>query len=485
MADTRSIEAKRMHTFENVAIFSVLAIVVVYICLNYYEHPWYYTQRYLFVALDFLPDMVNQVLFAWQPKAADMIPMVANDLVFHAKDYSQYYIGNEVGIRKKIQMDRLTLTMFAPYAIVPIFWMIVKEFKVNRSQIKGLGEKGGVSALYRYAKSQAEIWPYIKPVVNVMDDMVSDVSLDNGWYALSKLPLDWMEERGLLKVITAKKRRELLTVKQRAEFSLDRRKAYKELMENLGPVWSGIDALDFNYKCVLAVLVSQVFGQIAKSRLLNRKLCNYYESKKSPESKKREAALLESIQKEVDGILEKYRKSFELPYFDETQFDEPFDPIMASFRQLSSEVDMYNKGAAFIEEVLLKHAYVKTVLFALYERSWVYGVLASAEFLWVKTVDRDLWYILSQQGRTSSFIEVSGCWAHYLAESAYGFRTLMPQMEEGLRSLDFDLWSTHDNVIAHGVWDNQSKWDKLVPDAMGKAGALPRGPQGINASKVV
>ena len=44
------------------------------------------------------------------------------------------------------------------------------------------------------------------------------------------------------------------------------------------------------------------------------------------------------------------------------------------------------------------------------------GVLASAEFLWLKPVDRQLWFMLNSIGRRTPFVEVSAPYAHWLVE---------------------------------------------------------------------
>ena len=42
-----------------------------------------------------------------------------------------------------------------------------------------------------------------------------------------------------------------------------------------------------------------------------------------------------------------------------------------------------------------------------------HGVVASAEFLWLKTIDRDLWYALNGAGRRQFHVESAGVFAHY------------------------------------------------------------------------
>ncbi len=484
-ASQQGMEGQREERMELIVLASLFFLALVWFLMNYYQYAWYHFNVYFFMGLDFIPKEVNRWLFFWYPTASDFIPLAAKDLVFHSNDYFDYYINNEVGIRKKDTMDKIGLFVVLPFAFIMVAYNLFKELKRETNQIKRPSERSKVSALYRYAMSQADIWPYIKPVVNIMGEMVNQKDLDTGWYALSEIPLGWMKRHELLKIIKRKKRRELLTVRERAQFSLDRPKAYKVLRENLGDVWTNMDDLNFNYRCVLAVIVPHVFGRVSMSRLINRKLCVYHESGKSKAAEAESEALLEEIKADVDKILDMHKSAFEIPYFEAGEFDDPYDPILSSFEELDSEKDMFDKGEACVKDVLLRHCYVKTVMFALMERTWTYGVLASAEMIWIKKIDRDLWYVISQQGRTSAFAEVCGAWSHYLAEDSYGFRTLMPQLDEGLRALDYDLWSTHDNAIPHEKWDDQSKWDRLVPDAVGKGSKLPKSPSGVNTSKVV
>lgn len=62
------------------------------------------------------------------------------------------------------------------------------------------------------------------------------------------------------------------------------------------------------------------------------------------------------------------------------------------------------------------HAYVLTMMASMLELARSDGVLATAEFLWLKAVDRRLWYMLNSVGRKTAFPEVGGPFAHWLIE---------------------------------------------------------------------
>ncbi|MDO5538311.1 MAG: hypothetical protein Q4F72_12390, partial [Desulfovibrionaceae bacterium] len=59
-----------------------------------------------------------------------------------------------------------------------------------------------------------------------------------------------------------------------------------------------------------------------------------------------------------------------------------------------------------------------TFLLALYERARTRGVLATPEFLWLRPVDRQLYYLCNNVGRRTAWPEIAGVWAHYQAETA-------------------------------------------------------------------
>ena len=472
MAQSDNTELKQQ-TFEHFAILVGLLVIAILVCMFYYQHPWYYTNLYLYKTLSLIPEGVLKYMFIWSSET-DVIHDIHKHLVVHGEHYSDYYTKGGAGYKAQLDINTVTVRLFWVFPVVFLIYRIYKESKRIASPIPPPGGRkrffglfGNLfivkqQAMYAYAESQKEIWPFIKPVVSKMKSMVDNPNLDNEWYALAKLPLTWMLDHDLTQKIVTKKVRKIFTRRQKSQFTLVRERAFPVLKENVGPLWEGLDKLDFNYRCVLAVIVPHIFGKTKMSRLIKRKLCNLHDSDSSITAKQREE-LRFSIEKEVNEILELHKSAFEIPYFIDTEFDEPYDPLVSSFEELDSEKDMFDKGEELVKDTLLTHAYVKTVFFSLLEKSWTYGVLASAEMLWIKTVDRQLWYVMSQQGRTSAFVEIVGCWDHYQSEKTFGFRTLMPQVREAFRGLDYELYCTHESYVPHERFDDSAKWDKLVP----------------------
>ncbi|HDR9140939.1 hypothetical protein WK80_16095 [Burkholderia multivorans] len=63
-----------------------------------------------------------------------------------------------------------------------------------------------------------------------------------------------------------------------------------------------------------------------------------------------------------------------------------------------------------------KHAYVYTIMYAMLNDARSLGVLPSNELRWLRVVDRRLWLVINNVGRTVAWTEVSGVYGHYVHE---------------------------------------------------------------------
>ncbi len=83
-----------------------------------------------------------------------------------------------------------------------------------------------------------------------------------------------------------------------------------------------------------------------------------------------------------------------------------------------------------------QHAYENTVLVrALNTAREEGGVLAPAQFLWLRGVDRMLWYPLNNLGRQSYHMEALGAICHYKAEKMAQRPIPRPKMEDAVKSI--------------------------------------------------
>ena len=90
-------------------------------------------------------------------------------------------------------------------------------------------------------------------------------------------------------------------------------------------------------------------------------------------------------------------------------------------------------------KVVHSHAYVYTVMMSMLELARTDGVLASADFIWLKPKERRLWYVLNTVGRQTPFTESAGPFAHWLAERELRRKIHTPMVDEAAEGLQIAL----------------------------------------------
>lgn len=94
---------------------------------------------------------------------------------------------------------------------------------------------------------------------------------------------------------------------------------------------------------------------------------------------------------------------------------------------------------------LLKHPYPRTLLMALLIESRQMGVLPSSNFIWLKPLDRALWYPLNTAGRKVPFMEAAGVFNQMQAEEvAWDNNSVLtaPHVEDAVKALQRYLEET-------------------------------------------
>jgi hypothetical protein len=90
-----------------------------------------------------------------------------------------------------------------------------------------------------------------------------------------------------------------------------------------------------------------------------------------------------------------------------------------------------------IEKYASKHAYINTAMFRILLWSRKNGgVFASAEFRWLKPIDRTLWYVLNNCGRRSYHTEGAGAISHFNAENISDQSLIEPEVDEAVEGLE-------------------------------------------------
>ncbi|MFN3700454.1 MAG: type IV secretion system protein [Alphaproteobacteria bacterium] len=105
-----------------------------------------------------------------------------------------------------------------------------------------------------------------------------------------------------------------------------------------------------------------------------------------------------------------------------------------------------------------QHAYVTTALL----RALTYareegGVLAPAQFVWLRGYDRILWYPLNNLGRQSFHMEALGAMSHYVAEKRTSRPIPVPKVEGAVESIKSYIQSTRVRPIPALDYSNSKK----------------------------
>jgi hypothetical protein len=566
-------------------ILAVCALLVPY-ALSFFDEDtfalWYYSNYWYFSAMNKMPDWVLDWIFFWfnhfnHTKPSMLIDLISKDLAFHANDYFEYY--NQIKPTKIAQINLFQKQTLAVYTAgflilyllskiketantssngVPIdvsgsyylikYWLSFKgvvyilfyivtiplfftpQIKKTKERLHPVLSNDGYiknKLAYRFIRKQSEfVWVYSKPFANICH-RIAKTGVYTDWYAMAKMPFEWLKENDCL-IIEKRPKRTSLVKKEKEDFRINERMCFYKTKENLGRLWNGLDDLTEYEKWVMALCIYMLNGKVSSQRILNRKICFALEVE--PQYKgwqEMQSQLRKEINKEVEDLFNKYKEDFIYKEPSLEEFEDPYDPLMSNYslseekdkilsakieemkkevgysivedqlakasyeldalkrtkdkpffattreKSISKKIEKLNKKKMLlldklekralddisgsllmqieksarddIKDIVRTHAYVKTVLLAILERSWRYGVLSSSELKWIKVVNRDLWYVITQQGRLSCFAEASGCWAHFLSEKWYRVRSITPQLKYSIMAFDEDMYKTHNN----------------------------------------
>lgn len=228
-------------------------------------------------------------------------------------------------------------------------------------------------------------WPSISPVVR--EDLVN-VDINTGAWAMAMSPMEFARKYNLLK------KNDLLLDKQmpgqEMTAGLHRGDAKRIFTLQLGPAWAGFDNLPFYVQALMAVFMARINRDRDSATKILSALDKSFLSGKLKSD-------------DVASVLKKY------------------------------------KDTEAVQEIIVKHAYLLTVMASLLEAARNDGVVPSAEFLWLKVIDRRLWYMLNCVGRQTPYSEVGGPFAHWRAEQAMGRSSKAPMIDEAIKALEIAI----------------------------------------------
>ena len=225
-------------------------------------------------------------------------------------------------------------------------------------------------------------WPAIMPVVK--QDLVSQ-DINKGPWAMALTPMEFARKYQLLK-----KDDVLLdnpVPGQEMTAGIRRGDAKRVFTLQLGPYWSGFEHCPPHVRALAAVFMARM---------------------------NRDRSAATQILASLDKSCAQGKPDFSVA-----------NSVLKKYQQAEN-----------VQEIVSKHAYLLTVIASLLQNSREDGVVPSAEFLWLKPIDRRLWYMLNCVGRQTPFAEVGGPFAHWRAERVMKRRSLVPMIDEAIKALE-------------------------------------------------
>jgi intracellular multiplication protein IcmP len=128
--------------------------------------------------------------------------------------------------------------------------------------------------------------------------------------------------------------------------------------------------------------------------------------------------------------------------------------ILEEVRSIARNPEVGGKASEYAS----KHAYRTTALLGVLRWArFMGGVLAPAQFLWLRGEDRNLWYPMNNLGRRSFHTEGSGAMAHFMAEQAAKKPLVMPRLETAIVALNQYLADTGAKIPPRENSTNQKR----------------------------
>lgn len=237
--------------------------------------------------------------------------------------------------------------------------------------------------MQQLVKDEMVNWPQITPVSNV-DLVTADV--DEGPWAMALTPMQFAKKYKLIKLERVVPT-DGLASQSRIIANLQRDDAHRIFALQLGRYWQGIDALNIHTRALFAVFAARANRDKAGAADMLLQIAASTKSGKLDFSG-------------VDELLNKHKN---------------------------------NKAVIKVTE---SHAFVLTVMTSMLLLARTDGVQAAADFLWLKPVDRLLWFTLDSVGRQTPFSETAGIHAHWLAERKLGRKLMVPMIDEAINALE-------------------------------------------------
>jgi intracellular multiplication protein IcmP len=314
----------------------------------------------------------------WQAKAVDLIwpGHPLSNLIATIENSDLSTVGWKEMVEFTSIVGTYTRYFYMAIVIVLAFFLYQKDISTKFCK---------VYSMKTLRAQEQENWPSIAPVIKE-DLWKADIA--EGPWAMALNPMEFSRKYNLLK------KNDLLMEAsmpgQEMTAALRKADAKRIFTMQLGPIWKDFNSCQPHVIALAAIFLARLCRDRESANQISKQLSISFAQGKIDYSS-------------AYPVLEKHKNSF------------------------------------LVQEIIQKHAYVCTVMASLLEAARDDGVVPSSEFLWLKPIDRRLWYTLNCVGRQTPFVEVGGVFAHWKAEKKMNRASLTPMIDEAIKALDIAI----------------------------------------------
>lgn len=261
-------------------------------------------------------------------------------------------------------------------------------------------------------KNNVKLYPCIAPILNWGNSLLKEKN-DSGPWMTARQPIQFVAQTGLLandetdEIIKAK---DLLSeafianpdspvIAGAIKAKFLRSKAETEFKKQFSPQFQGLNKLPpYLYALCAAFLL---FGS-GKKKEGQKILDNMSISFRPPQK------------------AEKAKWSFKPPFYTAAKREKKGYSISSQVSVPKKELEKLFSSETVQLFVRPHNRYRDHVILALYAYARKKGVIATSEFIWLRPVNRKLFYLLNNYGRRTAWVEIAGPFAHYQAEEILG-----------------------------------------------------------------
>lgn len=234
------------------------------------------------------------------------------------------------------------------------------------------------------AAQESQNWPQINPIVDL--NLIEE-DVRKGPWAMALTPIEFAKKHNLVIQERILPSDMMLSSRAQIVLSLKRGEAERIFSIQLGRPWINPDQINIQTQAIFAILAARIDENREASDALLKQI-----SQSAGSGKLNFSGVKELLKKHKD-----------------------------------------NKKVLKIRQT---HAYVLTVMASLLQQARQDGVFPTADFLWLKAVDRPLWYMLNSVGRQTAVVEVAGPFAHWLAELELSHKIYVPMVKSAVNALE-------------------------------------------------